>query len=562
MLSKSKITYFILLLMTLNLFIFGCTDVEIIVPEAVTTEDLTNRPIDTTELKFELNKGSIGLIIETREIYRKGYFPTEATISFDKYPELNKTMEIDKYSNIAIFSVHVDSITEATKLDFIEGVNTKILIEYDGNELVAFQDNIIIDASNRVLNLRTEKKALITPLNLREEIPFLLIIEGQNGLLRKDGAFGDDGNDGDPSHAIKGFNPEIEIMPAEKFYFKKVNENRYKIRYGEAYEGTKLDENYTWGWMGVKEINIDNEEVALMDVGIDQAAEFEIIQDDEGWITFKLKVTNDLQGLSEDYKNTYMALNKKENRLIFQKDNPGSRMRIVTDVDWEVDDLGFEYQAPIIGPVRLDFAFRSVLTNCSSAQLTEEVGRVETKSRTTTFTTSESLEIFASVEYSAEINGSVTAGGEVGVPLVANGSVEATAGFTSGYSITTSATAKVERAFKTTETTTIEVSRIRTIVLPPFTVVDVYDAVKSVDNILIPYVTKLKISGKFKNGLQLSGNDIVTQLRNNVFSGIISEVNEDYVIITLKGNAVMNSLFQSSTGVRDIPDGCSSTSVN
>lgn len=578
-------SYKIILIAILGLGLFYCcTDVDIIVPTEDEVSNLNGQSSDTSSVKFHLDKGNIGLSIDTREIYRKGYFPKKATISFQEYSKFNTTIDIDKYSNLARFSLSVGDLTEEENLAFNSGVKIEVVVEDEGIELSSFQGTQILDSSNRIVNLKTDKKTIFPPISIGEGKPYLIVVYGGGSYLRKGEELRTppyrkgcndlddirwnyvDGRERSSADIAFNNDPWTEI-DLTRFYFYHVEGNKYKIRFGEA---VAIAENqiFTGGWMGVARAcdrfySDEQKEARFIINSVDEsyAEVFEIIQDDDGWSKLRLASTDPkFSDITNEFIRIDDAISTFTNRFMIDP-NPGNvpafKFRILSAVNWEIQNLGTEYQAPINGPAKLDFAFRSVLKNCSSGVLTEEVGRTIEKTSITSFSSSESLELFSSSEESVTISGSIEAGGKVGLPIVAEGEVKITAGFSFEAKQSRSQTYGQERVWTDSDEYKVSVSRIRTLEMKPFTAVEVYDAIKSIDNVIIPFTIKTRLSGKFSDGTSLSGLEISLQLRSNNFSGIVVEVGDNYVVATSRGTAFMDSLFEASSGAYEIPDGCS-----
>lgn len=464
---------------------------------------------------------------------------------------------------MASFSVLVDSITETEKNAFSSGIDTQIKIIQDNDELVSFQDNLTFDQSFTTINLTTEKEPVAGPADdIKEDTPYLITIDGLEGLLRRDGGLavyeGNYNYDGVHTVIPQSLNEEVENR--RKFYFYKVGENQFKIRYGEAILDEPRPEDFDGGWWMYRVENTNDRTYYITSDSFDKAETFEIIRDEEGWYTFRV-LNLPAPGHLGPW-NPIIGFNKQRNRLIltYEEDEEyyDLKFKLLSEVNWEIQELGVEYLPPIYGPTRVDFAFRSILSNCSSATLTEEVGRVLTKSRTTAFSITEGISLFASAAYSAEVSievgGTTTIGGDI---YGASQEIDYTVGVKVGVEYTASTTLNREREITEEESVSEEVSRIRTVELPPFTVVDVYDAIKSVNDIYIPFVLKYRLTGTYAlDGKELSGNEIAQNLSNNNFSGLINSVNDTDVLFSLRGSAKMNTLFQSSSGALEIVNGC------
>tara|TARA_R110001606_G_scaffold94553_1_gene209569 strand:+ start:717 stop:2360 length:1644 start_codon:yes stop_codon:yes gene_type:complete len=546
------------LILVFNSFLFSCTTVEVIGPESDSTLDIKDQPTKTVGLNFDLYMGNIGFILVAREIYRKGYSPDKATISFQDIPKYNTVIEIDKWTNTARFEIPVDSLTENELNSFNNGVIMNIEIEYNDTNLVSFQDNWRFDENIQVLNLDTDKEAIKRPMPITDGTPYLIRWKKLGGLLRRDLAVDIPNwfhSEYSTSSTLTG--DDGKIFYDFKYYFYSTGENKFKIRYGEAVLSQRiLDEypNFKGGWWGLKEDDDSNNGSIYRVENVDEseAATFELIEYEDGNYSLRL-----VDSSYEKVNNTLIKWFPFGNKLVFDESNYGrtpDQFKLLADINWEVETLGVEYQQAVLGPTKLDFAFRSTLSNCSSATLTEQVGRVETKSSTTSVALTESIQMFASQKQTEGVTLDFTIGASSDLY-----GFEATEklGYSFEVETTSSITSKNEIRTYADEVNSVEVSRVRTINLPPFTVVEVYDVVRSVENAYSPFIVKMKMSGiSPDSGLALTGEEILFHLQNNYFDGIITEVNDNSILFTLSGTTQLDNIFESSTGAREILGEC------
>lgn len=474
---------------------------------------------------INVDEGNIGVVIDARQIVKKGYFPTEAQISFPGYSHLNTSLPIDASTNLAILNFHNTELSEEERNAFANGINVNIVIR-DASQLeLAIYDNILeLNDSNLPLSLTTALPYVPRPVMIDEGIPFLLQNKGSEGVIT--GSCYDCfttlnyiGNDG-----------------TQQFYFTPSGApDTYYISHLGYAEGIY--------WYIVYENNSDTGNVTL---GM-QPDEFVLEQDEDGWVLIKHKLTG-------NYVREVPGL------LLKTKTFGGDRFRLISDhIDWEIEDRGTVYHQPIMPPAQLDFAYLATLRNCSPATLEETVGRTESRTRTTTIGTSESLELFSGNTFTAGINVGVEVSARIGNDATpAGGEVKVMSELSFSYEYTTQTTTSNERTWSATEETTIEVSRIRTLTVPPFTALEVYDAIKTVENIKVPFTQKLRIraTDTQNNNASLSGDEIVTQMLFNFVTGVVSNVGSNFIDITFRGKATMTSLFEGFTDVNELENGC------
>ncbi|MCH7964661.1 MAG: hypothetical protein IH852_12075 [Bacteroidetes bacterium] len=483
---------------------------------------------------LEVDEGYIGVVIDARQIVKKGYFPTEAQISFPGYSRFNTSLPINASTNLTILDIHNTELSEEEKNAFANGVTVNIVIR-DATQLeLATYDGILeLNDSNLPLSLTTALPYIPPPVKIDEGIPFLLQREGSEGVITSScyDCFETTnylGNDG-----------------TQQFYFTPSGApDTYYISHLGYAEGI---------WWYILHLPIPFSETGFVSlrggVGgtvLGEPDEFVLEQDEDGWVRIKHKETG------------YYV--QEESTLLKTNTFGGDRFRLISDhIDWEIEDRGTVYHQPIMPPAQLDFAYLATLRNCSSATLEETVGRTESRSWSTTIGTTESLELFSGNTYSAGLTVGVEVSARVGnntTPF--GGGVTFSAEASVNYEYTTQTTTTTASTWSSTEETTIEVSRIRTLTVPPFTAVEIYDAIETVKNIKVPFTQELRIraTDTQNNNASLSGEEIVTQMLFNFVEGVVSNVGSDFIDITFRGNATMTELFNGYTDVNELENAC------
>lgn len=476
-----------------------------------------------TNVELPTDEGEIGFVIDTREIFRMGYFPVEARVDFQDYQEFNSILEIDAITNFAILRIPNEDLTNEQKEAMGEGVSIEISI-FDASQqaLASYQEsNQILDNSNTELIIETNLPRIIPELKLKPGIGYLLQPEGISGII---GSYASD------SYAYQDFVVDTVVQP---IYFLPVSGEAatFTIQHEGYAEGTEMYVG-SEGW-----INLGG---GAVDLPADGPQKFKLEQEADGWVN--------IQDANDPGKYLKLTTN---NTLEFSDEIPYQRFRLISDeITWSAVDQGVRYSDPVMPPTELDFAYEATIRNCTSGILTETVGNSESRTSTSAVETSESLQLFAS----AEVGFSATVGMKVGGEIYgATGSVEATL---SG-SVTTSATTTTENKLTDTNGQTSEVSRSRELQIQPFSGVEVYDAIRIVKNVRIPFTQIIRISGTYKNtGIPLTGEEIVSQLLFNLTSGIPSGIGSDYVDVSIRGSAVIDQMFEVETGANQIADAC------
>ena len=123
-----------------------------------------------------LDNGNIGLVIDTREIAKKGYKPVIANISFSgMYSEFSKEISIDPYTNVGTLTIDLDDIDENTEKALGEGVNITVTVENSEQTMLAQVTDVLkVDHSNAPVIISTELPKLFPDLNISQDIPYLI----------------------------------------------------------------------------------------------------------------------------------------------------------------------------------------------------------------------------------------------------------------------------------------------------------------------------------------------------------------------------------------------------
>lgn len=480
--------------------------------------------IKEVNVELPVDAGEVGLVIDTREIFRKGYPATKAVVAFPEHQDFDTTLQIDPVTNLAILRIPNEDLSEDQKAAFAAGIATEIIIRDEGQTILTeyAEEKQVLDNANAPLSLHTDLPYIMRPLNLKKGIPYLLQPKDSVGVLTSIWS--------DVYHTAELIHSG---SPTQQFYFTKVEgaTDTYVVEHLGYSEGTfwYLDPGANWlNLGGPGGIHLPN-----------GPQEFVFEQGEDGWIRIR------------DAGTVGNYLTMIGDVLKFSGEEPHQRFRLISDnITWNMDDHGTVYHKPIIPPAQIDFAYEATIRNCSSGTLTETVGNAKSRTSIKTTATSESLQLFSSEEESFGLNIGLEVGGEL---YGATASINASANFT----YTTSKTTSTENSFSTTTEETIEVSRSRSLEIPSFTGIEVYDAVRTVKDARVPFTQVLRVRASYKkDGTALTGSEIMTQLQFNFVSGMPSEIGNDYVDITLRGQAHIDQMFEVETGANELPGAC------
>ncbi len=486
--------------------------------------------VDTVSVELAVDSGEVGLVIDAREVARRGYEPTEAQVSFPAHAGFNQTLAIDPITNLAVLKLTVEDLTDTERDAFAAGVAVDIVIVDAAQAPLGelHETSRVLDDSNLPVGISTTLPSLGPPLVLKPGVPYLLQPEGLAGVMT---SFASD------AYTVSAWIPN---SPQQQFYFTvkagSPDPNTYLVEHQAGYaEGTSwtVDPGTKW--------------IYLSGGGTPAPAGgphgFVLEQDEDGWVRVRVEGTSD-----------YVSVSGEGGGVLKAVATEPSRFRLITDdIRWALADRGTVYHDPIVPPAQVDFAYEATIRNCSEATLTETVGRAETRTRTPTTTTSESLQLFSS----DEVGGSIKVGVEVGASVQGVGEVSGSVEVTGNYTYTTSETTTTENTLSESTETASEVSRTRELALPPHSAVEVYDAVRTIRNVRIPFSQVLRITATYKSsGAVLTGPEILTQLRFNGVEGVPAEIGANYLDLSLRGQVVVDQMMEAETDAKDIPGAC------
>jgi len=503
----------------------GCSD------DPVTPPDDENPGGD---MDIHEDDGYVGIVIDTRPIFKKGYAALTVALTFPAKSVDDVVLDVDPMTNLAILSIDTDDLTAEQLTECAAGVAVDV-VAHDLNHVVLgshHENALVLDYSNRPLPVSTDLPFLFTPIEMRQDLPYLMQVEGNAGIVPITGSGG----------------PDTQYVPddiTQLIYLTPVA-GKANTFWGENL-GTPAGYVWCFGSDGGRWLEFS-------EPWNDNRADLVLEPDEDGWVRIRLDGTDEYLIWGDN-------IGGVEPGLQFTTGTPG-RFRFISDsIDWQVADHGTVFNQPIMPPARLDYAYYGSLRNCSASTLEETIGRSESRSSTTTIGMSESLELFASASLTigAKVGFSVTAKVGVDIQGVGEAGEEHTVSGEASVSatVTTSATAATGRTWSQSQTITTEVSRTRSLTLPPYTAVKAYDAVKTINNVRIPFTQVLRISGRDKDtDIALTGRELRSQMMFNFVGGVITAVEDEYLDITFRGETVIDKLFRSTTNVIEIEGAC------
>jgi hypothetical protein len=518
--TEESMRYLISLMVCLSLTIWvaGCSDD----PAAPTPET------DNETSIIKLDSGNIGVVFDTREIFRAGYRPNTLQISFPDYPQFDTTLDIDALTNVATLTLDNDSLTVDLAMDLGRGTATTVVVlDEDDVELSRVEyATLALNDSNLPMGLDTDLPPADPTLTLKEGVPYLLQAEGADGFM-----------------ALQCSDCYVD----KPYVFDSDTQQHYFTEVGESGSMVFTIRNESPDYPGMNDLYMaDGLFLGVRSEADGGPEEFALEPNRDGYVRIRHVDTG---------KYLFRTISD------IQLNETGDRFRIISDnIDWAFEDLGTQFNQPIMPPAKLDFAYSGRLSNCSSATLEESVGRTESRTSTTSITTTEGLELFAQSVRSSTVSWGTTVTAGVGFEFAgigASADVEVRKDKSWTQEFTTNQTRSRDSSWSQESSETVEVSRTRTVTVPEFTVVDVDDAVKTIENVSIPFTQILQVKATDRaTSTEMTGEEIATQIRANEATCLISEVGSNYVRVSIRGVAQVDQMFNGSTLVDEVEGGC------
>jgi len=514
------------------------------------------------EADVENDPGAIGISISARRIARKGYDPRYADITVDANTgDFSETVNIDSLTNIAYLSYNNENLTSEQKKELSDGVNVSVRI-LDENEVLLSEEDLSkisfqpSPTHNEIPARELEDR--YRKVNLRQDVKYYMQIveEGAEEIFGAPSSKAYEVDNSPASYVNLLKTEEIDYnsdFPDQytTYFFVKISEDPEDIYAIYIKDGERLlywhikPENVQLGIQNRRNFVLNE---GNTDVRNHENYHFTIDKAGEGLFTIR----------SVLYDKPLVIDPNNSTRLKLAEDNDEAQtvyFRILFfDIDWDIQTIGYKNLQPILPPSQTSFAYNSTLINCSSGELVQEVGVSESRESKSVSSWEESMAVSSSNEKSV----SVTIGAEVETGFFGNNATVNTS-VTGSYSTTTSKTKTQTRSGSIENTETVVVSSQRTITVPPGKATLVSDMYQSYENVRIPFVQRFRIKGTYQeNGQDLSGEEILTQFSFSGFNGVVTEVGENYIEVTVRGNNMIDRLIDTKTVAEDTPADCSS----
>lgn len=506
--------------------------------------------------EFETDEGSIAISISARDIAKKGYKPTTVDISITATSNFeDQTVSIDKFNNLANLSFKNEELEDTLENELKEGVPVHVTVKDENGSVLVSQSfsKLSFKASPDAQEMdATVMEDLYADVTLREDIRhYLQTVSADNIVYGAPTSqrYPDVNNravemrhrtlDGldytDNTTFVDDFTTyKFAKIQGKKGYYSIAVHNGNDIHY------LYLDGNGRLNIQSKKnlEINGGNTNVSVINY-----YHFKIEKVSPG--LYKIIPGNINQPLVQ-VGNNFRADSSTTSQ-------EPTYFRILTfDIDWDIQAIESKFVRPIMPPSGTKSAYNSTLRNCSSGSLTQTVGESTTITTTETSGWEESMSVASS--HSAGVSVTVSYEAEAkffGVGGTASGSV------TGDYSYTNTKTETNTKSGSLRTEKSVQVSVSREVGVPPGTAISVADVYQQYENIKVPFIQRFRIFGKYQeNNTDLSGQEILTQFAFNSFTGVVTDVQSNFIEVTVRGTTTIDRMIETSTETRDITNAC------
>ncbi len=539
------------LFLTLSVFFYSCSTESGPDPDPGPPGTLVQgNGVDEEDL--ESYDGDLALLINTRELSKKGYVPTSVNLTTGatrgNYDQL---LVVNPITNMAILSLSSDDLSEEAAAELSSGVEINLdVLDENGNTITSYTDprepfidggtELVIDASNlnyvyEELYFNPDANHYIQPVDASGKPSSAIVWKPSSAgtswtkLESRNSSFGaGTTSEQFKLHKIPNTQNEFVIYSANTGRYAIIGLNFREFGQSGAYSFPQTDPS-----------------------SLDGDYRFIIERADNGLFVLRGKKDgNVLRSFNQNGKKHWRT-------------SSGSLQYfriVVANVSWSLNNVSTVYEDPILPPATTKFGYNATLSNCGSGPLEDVVGREVTHTTSVENTFSETIGLAQSNTESVTLSVSATAeasyfGNSASVTAEASGTVEQT----SSYERTV--TKENTKREETSETFFSE----KNIVVPPFSKSLVYDSYQFYERVRVPYVKVVSIEGTFGSGNQfLNRAEMETQLKMVGFTGDIVTSDPSnpgsssslFIEVSLKGLMIMDNLVKSITEIQDVPVDC------
>tara|TARA_R110001583_G_scaffold110480_5_gene259404 strand:+ start:1124 stop:2764 length:1641 start_codon:yes stop_codon:yes gene_type:complete len=499
--------------------------------------------------ELENYAGDLGLIINTRDLVKKGYNPIKVKVTTAASEgNYDQTLDVDPFTNIAQLKLSVDDLSETAAQELKNGVGLGFEI-FDGANNVITSETFSVMSFNEGGN---ELSVNATSLAYQQEQFYFK--DNMRYYLQLVNA---NGNYSNTIVASYWGNSWLRYRVSDNFPQADTNEQFHILQDPNNPDLFSLysANNDAYIFIGANETSLPRT------LKRSSATFYPAWQPEDLSDSWKFRIKKESNGLYTIWSEIankplrYFTNSSNDNTTNWRATDSGTiqYFRIIAlDIAWETTELNTEYLEPLLPKVNTSFGFNSTLKNCGSGSLEQQVGIERTI--TTTFTNGFQETIGLSGRTTTSVDVTVGATAEASF-FGAGGSVSAEV--SAGLEVSVEASSESTQSSEESVSETNTYFSNRTVTVPAGSASLVYDAYQTYSNVKIPYVKRIRLKATHtETSENLTGNEIATQLKMTSFSGVINTIGSDFVEVSIRGNMLLDNIVDTQTEVRDVAANC------
>ncbi len=513
------------------------------------TDTIINVSNGVTENDFEKFKGELGMVVNTRNIARKGYVPHSAQITVSaQNGDYSETVVIDPILSLTQLKIAVEDLSIEAVNELKNGVPVTVAIHDEAGELIISQEFSAItfrdNPSTTTLNVSTLEETIENQrIALKENTPYYIQKVSETGQ------------------------PETKAARINRNWN---FSNIVTISTNTSFSGVTGEQDFVFNFLPIPnefntfaiQLQSDKRFVSVAGIIVNfgsvvgprlsSLTSFAAVQADPNYENFKFVIRKESEGV-------YSLISKPNNQII--RETPGVGLTvgggepiyfriIANDLEWEAESLSTTFLQPVLGSPATDFGANSTLTNCGTGSLSQTIGADQAISATNIIGWEESFAFTSSSTSSVSTTiGTEFEAGFFGSSAKYNASV--TASLETSVSMTNESSSFEEFQETTSETIFFE----RTVTVPPGKSSLVYDVAQIYNDTKVQFVQHFRLRAT-EEGNALSGKELRSQLQFSRFNGVITQEGVDFIDITVKGTATLGKVLEARSEVKDVPSNC------
>lgn len=502
--------------------------------------------------EFDAYAGEIGLIINARDIARKGYQPAKADLKIEaEYGEYSQTIPLNEISYMGEIKIPVDSLSPEARDELVSGVPMKVTIK-DKNDVT-----LVSDVSLGTVSLLSDplpQNVNASGLEETEESATIGLSEGTAYYIQKVD------EKGNPLNMAMRWNQNPvygSVMTVSTNTTFAGDQPDFVFNF-EPVEGElntfyiKLESTKQFVFTSLVTAIISGNFVSHNAPRNSFSTSIDPNSSLSEFFKYKIEKVKDGVYLIKDYQGNPIKEATGIGLTVNHSSGKDIYWRIVSrDISWTVQSIGTQIISPVLPRATTGFSFNSTLQNCGSGSLEQTVGANFSEQRSNSFGWEESI----SINTTSSMNVSATVGVEFEAKFFGTGA-SYNASLTTGFEWSQSVTKETSTLTSNDITKTEIYFSERVITVPPGSASLVYDVYQYYENVRIDYVQRLRLSGINEDGKALSGEEIKSMFQFTRFNGVINKVEDSSVVFTLRGYTILDKFIETQSNVEDVPSAC------